>query len=547
MRKRFVNGLVIAFLAIFISCGACFANLLSVFPEPTAEEAGSYFRFSFRTENASKLIEDLYPLKFLEAIEPLSKSMELEPLVKMSNIIKALSKSNIREFASFAVIDDDFDLYNGGMVVSVPGGEKILKKAVESGKLTLFDLISSLGEPILEALKAFDEDNPIEDFVFIRDKDGLFFYENYHVCIEEDKIIIFETKEETLSVAKAMKSGVKTKETDSNVILVYVPKGIVNTTEDIRAELGISYENSIWRIKAISNVSRVMSNTKILEGERLEKALRVLETIPMIGKGDPFIISGGNTFLDEGLDSIEEQLMSTGDMTLTLNWAMFLQAVNQFGISKKDLGNLLTESATMLFGLDTKIFEIPLPLGGYIAFTGRENAAAKIISAIYNAIAEMQIAEEKKVEGWNKVYAITINPGISKALLAQKGETLLFGLMEPDDLNIKLDLKKVGITNERMLSWLIINTEKIWKSARSAYLPVSAMIMSGLFGNVSDSEKEAVQFFQHLLKTDLPMSSLNIWFSSIEEFEINLIMNPSPVGDFWRVLFEWVAKMMDDA
>jgi len=232
-------------------------------------------------------------------------------------------------------------------------------------------------------------------------------------------------------------------------------------------------------------------------------------------------------------------------MKLTLHWARLIHVAEQYGITKKDLGNLLAGSVTAILGLDAKLFEIPLPLGGYFAFTGKDEAAANIANSLYGTLVMMKIATETKVDGWDKVYSMTPDPSVPGFLIAQKGETLLVGIMNPEDLKIKLNAKEIGITEEKILSWVVLNTEKIWKALRKTYVPLSAMVMTGIFGKISDSEKEAIQFTQHLLKADFPVNALNLWSLSPEELDINIIVNPSPSGDFWKVFFEWLVKVID--
>jgi hypothetical protein len=431
------------------------------------------------------------------------------------------------------------------MIFSVPGGEKVLKEAVESGKLTFFSLILSLGEPTFEAMKSVDAS--FEDFEFECDSDGVFFYSNNYVYIVGDKIAVFDTKETTLSVGQALKSETKTIMTNlesPNVILLHISKNISKTPDDIEATIDFSYENSTWKIKTKSNFFKLVSNFRDLEGAALEEAQKVVDTIPMIGKGAPFFVSGGNTFFD-GLDSIEDYLMNTGDMILTLNWATFLQLAHQYGISKTDIGNLFAGSVAMIFGLDTRLFELSLPLGGYIAFTGKNEAAKTIINAISVALSERFTVDESEVVEWNKVYSVAFDPFLPNVLIAQKGETLLVGFMNSEDLKHKLNAQDVTVTDEKIIGWSILNIERIWKSVRKAYVPVSAMILSGMFGKISDSEKEAMRFVQLLIMTDFPVNALNIWIPSADELDIRIIMNPSQEGNFWKVFFEWLAKMVD--
>ena len=541
MRKRFFSGLILALLVVLMSCGACFADLLSALPEPAGENP--YSKIAVRFTDASKLIEGLYPSNFIEAIAPLAARSEIEDFIKFSNVIKALSESNLREFASLLVLDEDLDFYNGGVIMSVPGGRKRLDDAAASGKLTLFDLVSSLGEPVLEAWKAVDDS--FEDFEFERSSDGVFFYKNNYVYIQGDKIIVFATKESTLSAAEAVNSvETAARLNHPNVLLVSVPKEMAETTEDIKAEIGFAYEDSTCRIKILSNVFRLMPGGINVSGEELENALRVIETVPMVGKGDPFFTSGGNTFL-EGLDEIEERLMEAGDMEITLGWAAFLQAVQQIGISKENLGNLLAGSMAMVFGLDSEFLGIPLPLGGYLAITGKEGAAANVIGVVSEVLAQTGIATESKVDGWDKVYSVTFDPGMPKAVIAQRGESILAGIMNPEDLKTDLDINQVGVPSEKMLGWLVLDTEKIWKAARNAYTPISAMIMSGMFGSVSDEEREAVRFAGELLKTEFPQKTFKSWMASAEELDLHILMNPSHKGDFWKTLFELVVKLME--
>ena len=547
MKERFLKGLVLTLFAVFMSCGVCSANLLSFLPPENAAQ-NSYSRIAVRFMDASKLIGELFPSELFEAMEPLAPAFGFERFIKAANVSKALAKSNLKEVAALIVLDEDLDFYDGGVIMSVPGIEKILDKAVESGEFTLFDLLSSLGEPVIEVISAFDI--PFREYKFERDSNGVFSYKDNYFYIEEDKIITFETREGTLSVANAVKAGIETKMTgldQPNVFLVNIAKKVSNTLEDISVETGVLYEDSTWKIKTVTNVFSLLPIGIIspLE-EELESVQKVLETLPMIGKGDPFLSSGGTTFVGS-LEKIEEQLMLTGDMTLTLNWAMFLQVVQQFGISKKDLGNLLAGSAVFVFGLDSKVFGIPLPLGGYFAITGTDGAAGRVIGVISEYLAQMGVTEEVKVDGWDKVYNTPFNPSLPGALIAQRGETILFGVINPDDLKSELNVKSIGLPEGKMLNWLVLNTEKIWKSARNAYSPLSAIVMSGMFGDITDGEKGIIRFTEQLLKTDFPINAIKLWMPSSEEINLNIQVNPSPGGDFWKVFFEWLIMIIDDA
>ncbi|MCL2146918.1 MAG: hypothetical protein FWH52_03825 [Synergistaceae bacterium] len=544
MKNRFFRTIIFAFLAVLLSCGVCFADLLTLLPKIETEETGSYSRIAVRFTDAGKLLEDLYPSRLFEALAPMSSYFELDPLIKISNIVKALSKSNLRGFALLIVMDDvNSEIYDGGMIISLQDGNKTLEEAVKSGKLSLFDLVLSLGEPVLEAMKAIDDS--FADFEFERDSDGIFFYEDNYVYIEGDKIITFDTKESVLSVVDAIKSGAETSLAGleyPNIAFLNISRKIADTSEDLKIEIGLSYENSIWNIKTRGNVIKLMSKIRNLEQKALEKDQEALLPIPMTGKGIPFFMIGGDTFLDD-TDDIEEWLMKTGDMDLTLDWAMFLYIAKQFGISKVDIGNMFSGSTAIILGLDTKFFGITMPFGGYVALTGKNGAAAQFQSAISKALEETATVTEPKVDEWDKVLAVRLVPGAPNVLIAQKDETLLIGVMNPEDIESEINTKDVGMPNERMLSWLILNTERIWKSIRNVYSPLSGIILSGLFFEVSDSEKEAIQFARNLINTDFPVNALNIWVPSIDELEINISMNPSPEGDFWGVFFEWLAKM----
>ncbi|MCL1941723.1 MAG: hypothetical protein FWG09_07255 [Synergistaceae bacterium] len=545
--KRLLNGLLI-FLAVIMSCGVCFADLLSAIPKDTGQVPS--VRVAVRLTDAGKFIGDLYPSNLLDAIGLISPAFGLNELVAAGDIMKALSKSNLREAAAVFIYDKDGRNYDGGLILSVPGGVKILDGAVSSGKLTTYDLMRSFGEPVLEAMKAAGVS--LVDHEFKLGGDGVFFGGNDYVCIEGDKIIMFETKEGALSAARAIKKADVPMETaklkSPNVFLIHVSKEISKTTDDINVEIGVSYDDSAWKIKALNNVFRMTpgGDSISVKAEELEAAVKVLETVPFIGNGTPFFTFGGKTFLD-GFEAIEKYLMDAGDMDLTLNWATFLQMAQQCGISKEVLGNLLSGSIVMVLGLDSKLFEISLPFGGYFAATGREGAAEKAIAAISEILAQAGLATESKVDGWDNVYSVNVLAhNIPSSVIARRGETLLAGFMSPDDLRTALDTKELGLTFDKTLSWIALSTEKIWACARSVYGPLSAMLMSGMFGDIPDGEKEIIQFTEQLLQTDIPIKALKLWIPAPGELDMEIIMNPSPHGDFWGILFEWALKIMNN-
>jgi hypothetical protein len=264
----------------------------------------------------------------------------------------------------------------------------------------------------------------------------------------------------------------------------------------------------------------------------------------MVGKGIPFSIIGGNTFIDD-VDYIEEWLMNNGDMDLTLNWAMLLQIAKQFGISKKDIGNMFSGSIAVILGLDTEFFGVPLPFGGYIALIGKDGAAERFANAIHKALDDSSIVTELKTEEWNKLLAVSVVPNMPSVIIAQKEEALLLGVMNPEEIEAEINIEEIGIPSEKMLSWIILNTERMWKVIHNAYAPLSVMILSGLLGDISANEKEAILFAQNFTNTDFPMNAFSLWAPSIDELEIIISMNPSPEGDFWRVFFEWLFKIID--
>ena len=544
MIKRFCKILIIVFSAILMLCSVCSADLLTVLPKMSAEEIDNCSGLYVRFKDANKLIKDLYPSEFIRAVKLMPSSPELDSLLKKVNVVKALAESNLKEFAFMIVMDTEKAImHDCGMILSVPGSKKMLDDIALSDDITLFDIVLAIGgTPLLEAIK--DVDDTIQDFEFKRDSDGIYSNKNDYVFIEGDKIILFDTKETILSVADAIRSEVDAAAADyefQNVFFVHIPQKIANTDEDIKAEIRVSYEKSTWNIKTISNAFRLISKSRSLEKEALESAKKALRDIPLVGKGEPFFISGGSTFINDA-DYIEERLMDIGDMILTLNWAMFLQLVQQYGISKNDIGNILSGTVVMVLGLDCEFLEIPFPLGGYLAFTGKDNASAKIIKAMSESVALKEILTETQVDGWDNVYAITIDPMIPSILIAQSEETLLIGVMNSEDLKIKLDAEKIGIFNEKAVSLIILSYERIWKALREAYGALSDLMTAGIFGELSDVEKNAVEFTQSLLNTSFPMSEIRLLISSQEEIDLNLKMNPS-TGDFWKEFFIWLSRL----
>ena len=545
MIKRLYKILILVFSAVFILCSVCFADLLTVLPKIAEEEMDKYSGLSIRFKDTSKLIEDLYPTELFKAAELMSNHLELDSLVKAGNVVKALSESNLREFAFMIIMDNEKSkTLNCGVILSVPDSQKMLDEINSSEECTLFDLVLAIGgNQLLEAIKAVDD--PLQDIDFKRDSDGVYSHKDDYVFIEGDKIVIFDTKETTLSVAGAIRSEINARAADyesQNVFLVNIPLQITNSNEGIKAEIRISYENSTWKIKTISNAFRLISKSRGLEKETLENAQKALSNIPMVGKGEPFFIGGINTFINDA-DNIEERLMDIGDMILTLNWAMFLQAAQQYGISRNDIGNILSGTAVVVLGLDCEFFEIPIPLGGYLAFTGKNNASARIIKAISESAAHREIMTETIVDGWDSVYAITIDPMVPNVLVAQSGETLLIGVMNSEDLRTKLDTEKMGIFNEKAVDIIILSYERIWKAVRKAYVLLNEMLTSEILGDLSDIEKEAVKFIQRLLNTDFPMNEIKLLIMSQEEIDLNIIMNPAPEGDFWKEFFLWLSKL----
>ena len=146
-------------------------------------------------------------------------------------------------------------------------------------------------------------------------------------------------------------------------------------------------------------------------------------------------------------------------------WSKFIKDLEEMNISERDLEDLLNGSFSIAFGSDASILGQPVP-GGYIAFTGREGAAAKILKNLVNSeeFAKAVPMVHLKIEGWDSVFAVDQEEYPASLLFGVMKDTLFMGFVDadaltktpelPDDITKVFDDPNFGIG--------VIDTTAIW-------------------------------------------------------------------------------------
>lgn len=520
MIKRIFTGTLILFLSIFTFAVEGNADLLSAFPVSNDQPS-----LSMRITDVSKTISGLFPEKLFAALNVMSADLgsDAGEWVKLGTVIHVLKDSNVRDFAFMGALDGSDTV---GCIATIANAEDFFKKAADSGTFSLLDFVSVAGgQKLVDAMVLVCGENSL-DVTFKRDSDGIFTHKNDYVMFEGNSVISFLKKQDILAVAEQMKKdegGMSAQLKTDDIFII----NIVDNSKDepIRIELGISNSDGVFKCEGISNSFTVYPEFK-------DKFSAKNFDTPIVGKGNPFYAAGGNSILN-GVSDIEDILMLAGDTESTAVWANIIGLAQSFSVTKDDIGNMLSGAMAFVVGVDEKIMDYDVPLGGYFVMTGKGGAAAKIVKAVFDAMAESALITENKIDGWDKVYTITNEFGVPN-VIAQKGESLLVGMIAPETLNHPLSLE--GEEVHQLTGWVSINFERIWEAAIAIFDIRTAF--NSLLGINGDETYQFDAAVTRLLNSPIPLSSIGIWIDSPEKFKLDITTNPSSTPEFWLNLFE---------
>jgi hypothetical protein len=247
--------------------------------------------------------------------------------------------------------------------------------------------------------------------------------------------------------------------------------------------------------------------------EALTDASRWEKIKPIPGAG-LFLAGGGKLFL--GLSSVYAFKASDWNVypEIAATWGKFLKELEKRGLAEKDVEDLLTGAISLVFGSDATILGNRAP-GGYIALSGQEGAASKILNAILEdeAFSQAVPLSPLTVDGWSSLFMVDPALVPVSLLLGVSKDTLFLGVVDPKGLDKKPEFPSEAadlFENDLCVSGFfdIAATWEFWrKEASDSTSPLGALLAQ---------DPAELDIIKNLLESELAVSSFKLWAPTLE-------------------------------
>ena len=207
-------------------------------------------------------------------------------------------------------------------------------------------------------------------------------------------------------------------------------------------------------------------------------------------------------------------------------WDKIAKELNKTGITEKDVENLLTGNFSLALGSDSTIMGRKTP-GGYLALSGQNGAAAKILGKVLEdeRIAQAIPLEPLKITGWDSFFRV--DPALFPASLlvgvSADKNTLFLGVVDPGVMDIKPELPPEGtkLMEAKLIAGGFIDAAAIWK-----YLGKEAADPTSPLG----SQLHEVPVVKSLFDAEPSIPFIKIWNSEQETGFMEFTLVDVPAG-----------------
>ena len=236
-------------------------------------------------------------------------------------------------------------------------------------------------------------------------------------------------------------------------------------------------------------------------------------------KGARLFLAGGGRLLfalSGALSFRAADLVSSPE--LLAGWNSFVSQLEaMLSISESELVDLLNGSFTVALGSNATIFDRSAP-GGYVAFTGREGAAANILGKIMDSesLGHAIPMAPLNIDGWDSLYML--DPALLPVplLLGVKGDTFFLGIVDSDALNQTPEIPAQAVTmlEEPLLSALFIDNAAIWDWLRQEVADQDSLLAMPLA--LAGADVAIMGLLQLILESDLSVPFVKTWSPDFE-------------------------------
>jgi hypothetical protein len=173
-------------------------------------------------------------------------------------------------------------------------------------------------------------------------------------------------------------------------------------------------------------------------------SMAYLKTFKPAAGADFFLAGGGSPFFGLAVKSLFDASQLQAQPEAAQAWSGVAAMLSSAGIEEKDIESLFTGSMTLIVGNAASAFGLDFP-GCYLAVTGKDGAAAKVLSKIAEKEewASALSLTSAKAAGWNALFTADQKVIPASVVMGVKGETLFVGLAAPEQLRDKPNLPAV--------------------------------------------------------------------------------------------------------
>ena len=194
-------------------------------------------------------------------------------------------------------------------------------------------------------------------------------------------------------------------------------------------------------------------------------------------------------------------------------WQEFIAGLAMIDLSESDIESMLDGSISLALGSDAKVMGMNVP-GGYIALTGREGAAIKIVEKLMgNPMVTGSIPlVPLKVDDWDALYTVHQEVIPMPILFGVMKDTLFLGFLDSEALGKKPDVSPevAKMLEAPLFGAGVIDAGEIWNLLRKEVANPNSLLAM-----IPEMEVAKV-FFNELLGADLSIPLIKIWATEIE-------------------------------